>query len=76
VLITALKPADAGTGLIVRLFNGSKQAQDVKLSWNERRPRKVFLTDTSEKPAAEFTGSVRLPSCGLATLLLDFGPAL
>jgi alpha-mannosidase len=72
VLVSALKPADSGKGLIVRLFNASRETKDATLAWGERRPKAVFLTNTSEKSGQRVTGTVRVPSCGLVTLRVEF----
>jgi alpha-mannosidase len=71
VLMSALKPADSGTGLIVRLFNASRATKEATLVWGERRPKAVFLSDTSEKSGQPLTGTVRVPSCGLVTLRVE-----
>jgi alpha-mannosidase len=68
VLVTALKPADHGNGLIVRLFNASTDSKIASLRWDERRPKAVYLSDTTEKPGQPLTGPLTLPSHGLVTL--------
>ncbi len=71
VLVTALKPADSGKGLIVRLFNASREAKDASLHWGRVQPKAVFLSDTSERPGAPVSAAVRLSGCGLVALRVD-----
>jgi alpha-mannosidase len=68
VLVTALKPADDGRGLIVRLFNASRQAQSATLHWSVPAPKAVYLSDTSETAGQTVNGKIPLPSHGLVTL--------
>ena len=68
VLLSTLKPSDDGKGWIVRLFGASGQAEKVKLSWSAPAPKRVWLSDTSEQPKAEASGSVKVPAWGIVTL--------
>ncbi len=68
VVVAGLKPTDDGRGWLVRLFDASGQAQQVKLAWSEPVPAKLSLSDTSEKAGAAVTGSVEVPAWGIVTL--------
>jgi alpha-mannosidase len=68
VLVTAFKPSDDGKAWIVRLFDASGQAETVKLSWAKPAPRRLWLSDTSERPLREARESVTVPGWGVVTL--------
>lgn len=68
VLVTALKPANHGTGWVVRLYGASGQSRKVKLDWGETQPARVFLSDLSERPGKIVKGAVEVPAWGLVTL--------
>jgi len=68
VLVTAFKPSDDGKAWIVRLFGASGTTEKVKLSWAEPKPRKFWLSDTSERPLEKSPKSVRVPGWGIVTL--------
>jgi alpha-mannosidase len=69
VLVTALKPADAGEGWIVRLFGASGESQRVKLDWQNPAPSRMWLSDTGEKPGEPVQGAVTVPAWGIVTVL-------
>jgi len=68
VLVSAMKPADDGKGLIVRLFGASGQAEKVKLIWNKPVPHHVWVSDLSEEPQRETGHMVHVPAWGIVTL--------
>ncbi len=68
VVVAALKPSDDGKGQIVRLFGASGKPEKVKLTWSEPVPRKVCLSDTSEKPKTEAGNTVEVTGWGVVTL--------
>jgi alpha-mannosidase len=68
VLVTALKPSDDGRAWLVRLFGASGKDQQVKLSWSEPAPRRLWLSGTSEEPMREIRGAVRVPAWGIVTV--------
>lgn len=72
VLVSALKPADSGNALIVRLFGASGKTHDTHLTWKGRKPKAIHLSDTSEKPGKLVTGSVKVPAYGLVSLRVEF----
>jgi alpha-mannosidase len=68
VHVVGLKPSDDGKALIVRLFGaGGKDAQ-ARLTWPSGRSRRLWLSDTSERPLAEFSGAVPVPARGVVTV--------
>jgi hypothetical protein len=72
VLVTALKPSDDGKALIVRLFGASTKARSARLRWGDRKPKAVFLSDTSERAGRRIGGRVEVPASGLVTLRAEF----
>jgi alpha-mannosidase len=72
VLVPILKPSDDGKAWIVRLFGASSEEHSVKLEWGERKPKAVFLSDTSETAREKINGPVSVPGFGLVTLRAEF----
>ncbi len=72
VLVSALKPADSGNALIIRLFGASGKVQTTRLTWNGRQPKAVYFTDTSEKTGEPVTGPVKVPGYGLVSLRAEY----
>ena len=71
ILVTALKPADEGRARIVRLFNSSSTSIEARLTWSQSGPKRVWLSDTSERPLKKATGSVSVPGWGVVTLRVE-----
>lgn len=72
VLATAIKPSDDGKAWIVRLFGASGQTRAATLTWGDRRPKAIFLSDTSEARRAPAGPSIPVPGNGLVTLRVEF----
>ena len=72
VIVTGMKPSDDGRAVIVRLFHASAKATSATLKWGDVRPRKVFLTDTSERAGNEASSRVEIPASGLVSLRAEF----
>lgn len=72
VLITGLKPADEGNAWILRLYGASGKDKTVSFDWGERRPKTVFLSDTSEAAGKPIKRSVHIPGYGLVTVRAEF----
>jgi hypothetical protein len=68
VLITALKPSDDGQAWIVHLYGASGTAVKVGLSWSRPGPKRIWWSDTSERPLREVGGLVDVPAWGVVTL--------
>jgi alpha-mannosidase len=71
VLVTALKPSDDGQAWIVRLFGASGKDRDAILTWSSPGPRKVWISDTSERAKRPAEQRVTVPGWGLVTLRAD-----
>jgi alpha-mannosidase len=71
VLVTALKPSDDGQAWIVRLFGASGKDCDATLTWSSPGPRKVWISDTSERPNRPAGQRVTVAAWGLTTLRAD-----
>jgi alpha-mannosidase len=67
-LLAALKPSDDGRALIVRLWGTAPQAGPSHITWGSPSPRKVFLSDLSERPLQEAGPSIDVPLHGVVTL--------
>ena len=74
VLVTALKPSDDGKALIARLFNAGDTPAEVKLVWGRQAPRRVWLSETGERPVHRLSAQegLALPASGLATVRVVF----
>jgi hypothetical protein len=70
VLVTALKPSDDGAAWIVRLFGASGEDRRAKLVWPEK-PRKVWVSNTSEAAGAEASDSILVPAWEVVTLRIE-----
>jgi hypothetical protein len=68
VVVTGFKPSDDGKALIVRLWEATGRETQTRVTWGEPAPRRVWLSDTSEKPLHPAGETVRLPGWGLVTL--------
>ena len=68
VFVTALKPSDDGKAWIVRLFGANGTPANAKLTWPKPAPKRVWLSDTSEKPLQELTGDIPVPAWGVVTV--------
>ncbi|MFA5191449.1 MAG: discoidin domain-containing protein [Verrucomicrobiia bacterium] len=68
VLVTALKPSDDGKAWIVRLFGAGGTPASAKLTWSKPAPRRVWLSDTSEKPLRRAAADIAVPAWGVVTL--------
>ena len=71
VLVTALKPLDEGPGWIVRLYNATGTPQQVSLAFSEPRPRRLSVSDTSERVGEPLRGPLTIPAWGVVTLRAD-----
>ena len=72
VLVTALKPSDDGKGWIVRLFGAGGTPASAKLTWSQPAPKRLWLSDTSERPLRRIDGDVPVPAWGVVTIRADF----
>ena len=68
VLIAGLKPSDDGRATILRLFGASGKAEKVKLHWSAPEPRKLWLSDTSEKQRATISDTIEVPGWAIVTI--------
>lgn len=68
VLVVALKPSDDGRAWMIRLFNTDDKPAAAKLTWSKPAPRRVWLSDTSERPLHKLSGNILVPAWGVVTL--------
>jgi len=71
VLVTGLKPADDGRGLILRLWGASGREVTTRLEWSDPQPVGVWESDTSESRGREVTGEIGVPAWGVVTLRVE-----
>jgi hypothetical protein len=64
----ALKPSDDGQALIVRLFGAGAKDIQARLTWPRGGARRLWHSDTSERPLAELSGAVTVPAGGVVTV--------
>lgn len=67
VLAIALKPSDDGDASVVRLFGASGRDRMAQLHWSA--PRRMWLSDLSEKPLRPIDGDVPVAGWDLVTLI-------
>jgi hypothetical protein len=67
-LLAALKPSDDGRALIVRLWGTDRRAGPSRITWGSPLPRRVFLSDLSERPLQEAGPAIDVPLHGVVTL--------
>jgi alpha-mannosidase len=72
VLVSALKPADDGNALIIRLYNTDSSSHTTDITWRERKPKVLYRTDVSENPKKRITGSIKVPGHALVSLRAEF----
>jgi hypothetical protein len=70
-LITSLKPSDDGRAWIVRLFGAGEGLVKTRLFRNPPGPRRIWLSDTSERPLQRCPDPIEIPSRGLVTLRVE-----
>jgi hypothetical protein len=68
VLVTALKPSDDGKAWILRLFTANGTPASAKLKWSQPAPKRLWLSDISEKPLRRLIGDVPVPTWGVVTV--------
>ena len=68
VLVSAMKPADEGRAVIVRLYGASGKDARAKLAWSDPAPKKVWLSDAGEQPLQEAGPEIEVPGWGIVTL--------
>jgi hypothetical protein len=70
-LATALKPSEDGKALILRLWAAGDQAVTTQVTWSDPSPRRVSLSDISEKALEPAGPSVTIPAWGVVSLRAD-----
>ncbi len=68
VHVVALKPSDDGKALIVRLLAAGGRPANATLTWPASGPKRLCLSDTSERPIRELPGDVPVPAWGVVTV--------
>jgi hypothetical protein len=68
VHVVALKPSDDGKALIVRLFGAGAKDGRAKLAWPRVAMRRLWRSDSTERPLDEVTGAIPVPAKGVVTL--------
>ena len=71
VLVTALKPGDDGKSWIIQLYGASGKDRAVDLTWPGPAARRLWVSDTSERPIAEVHGPVTVPGWGIVSLRVE-----
>jgi alpha-mannosidase len=68
ILVTALKPSDDGKAMILRLWGASGRDESTAIQWSAPAPKRVWLSDTSEKALKPAGNTITVPAWGLVTL--------
>jgi len=68
VIVSGLKPSDDGKAIIVRLLGASDKPMNARLTWSQPAPKRLWISDTSERPRHEVVGDVQVPAWGVVTL--------
>jgi hypothetical protein len=72
VLVSSIGPGEEGGSMIVRLFGASGQLRRATLRWGDRKPKRVFLSDTGEGRGKAANEPIEVPGFGLVTLRVDW----
>jgi hypothetical protein len=54
------------------LFGATNESLNAKLHWSNPAPKRLWLSDTSERPLRKLTGDIPVPASGLVTVRADF----
>ncbi|MDQ1256114.1 MAG: alpha-mannosidase [Candidatus Hydrogenedentes bacterium] len=73
VMVTALKPADDGDGLVVRLFNGSAEPCTAALTWSAVQLKQVLHSNLFEDKGDPVNGTIGLAPYETVTLRAEIG---
>jgi alpha-mannosidase len=68
VVVSALKPADDGDGLVIRLFNASEKPETATLSWAEPGPDQTWLSNFAEEKVNPINGPIDMAPFEIVTL--------
>jgi len=73
VMVSLLKPAHDGRGVIVRLWGCSGKTTRARLTWAEPRPDAVYRGDLAEAPLERLDDDPVVPGWGVVTLRAEWG---
>ena len=71
LVITAFKPSEDRHAWILRVLNPSERNQTNRFSWQDPKPKAVWLSDNSERPLSPLTGPIEVPARSLVTVRAD-----
>jgi hypothetical protein len=71
IVITAFKLSDDGKAYIIRLFGVSEKADRAQITWEDLKPRSIWLSDNSEKPLKQVKGDIEVGPYGIVTLRIE-----
>lgn len=66
--VTAFKPSEDGKAWIVRLVGNSDQDEEARIEWRGKELKRIWLSDNSEKPLRQVTGSIPVHAWSIVTL--------
>jgi alpha-mannosidase len=69
-VVTSLRPAADGTGIIMRVYNASGRPETLRLGGALAKKRGIYLSDPTEAKRARVAGPLLVPAFGLVTLRL------
>jgi alpha-mannosidase len=71
VVATALKPADEGEGLVLRLFNASDKKERARVELSDSLPGTIRLSDLKEQPLSPVGRSIDMAPWEIVTLRIS-----
>ncbi len=71
-IVTSLRPAADGKGVILRIYNASGRPETLRLGGALVKKGEVYLSDPSESKRERVTAPLPVPAFGLLTLRLEF----
>ncbi len=71
VFVSALKQADNGKGIVLRLRSLSENSEKVALTWPAGAPKNIHLSDYKEVPGEAAESNLTVLSYGVVTLYLE-----
>lgn len=70
VMATSVKQSADGKGLVVRLYNPSRNKAEVSFKWGAFKPSAIYYTNPDEEEISPANGIINLVPAGIATLKL------
>jgi alpha-mannosidase len=71
LLVTGLKPADDGPGVIVRIWNAGDEEVVSGLQWRDESTAAIYRSDTSERAGEPVQGKLSVGANEMVTIRVE-----